>query len=130
MTDLITTARNLPAMVAVLERGHAALAEANTNLERERIRGEAATIEAYAKEVVKRRDLQTLASVLVMDAERVLAKKNPPLPPTEYGAMKGKKGIEDSKPFSSAELASMRHVHTTGNASLDDTAYAQARADP
>lgn len=72
--DTAIVPSDVDGLVAVLERGKAALAECRTNAERLYIRDQAKA----AAEVLKRRDIQTAASLLVSEAERVVAKSNPP----------------------------------------------------
>lgn len=72
-----TTPSDVDGLIAALERGKAALDECHTNAQRFYVRDQAKAAQAAA-EVLKRRDIQTTASILVQDAERAIAKANPP----------------------------------------------------
>ena len=78
-------------LLALVDRGRRALMEARDDFARLRIRDEARAIKAAA-EVLKRKDIQTCASVLVQDAERMIAKANPPMDPKQSGSMSKSKG--------------------------------------
>ena len=64
---------------ALLDAGCRAIAEARDDFERLLLRDSAKAVVAAA-EVVKRKDVQTAASLLVAEAERAIAKANPPKP--------------------------------------------------
>lgn len=66
---------NIPAMLAVAER---ALAEATDDWQRIEIRNHAKALEAAAAEILKYKHIQVQAANLVQDAERAIAKANPP----------------------------------------------------
>ena len=70
---------NFLALVAGLDQAYIALREARTDLERLQIRDQARAAQAAA-EVLKRRDIQVEASVLVAAAERAIAAAHPPQP--------------------------------------------------
>ena len=65
------------ALVIGVERAYAALRDVRNDFERLIVRDKAQAI-AVAAEVLKRRDIQTEASILVAAAERAIAKANPP----------------------------------------------------
>ena len=65
------------ALVIGVERAYVALRDARNDFERLIVRDKAQAI-AAAAEVLKRRDIQTEASILVSSAEREIAKANPP----------------------------------------------------
>ena len=64
------------ALVIGVERAYVALRDARNDFERLIVRGKAQAVAAAA--VLKRRDIQTEASILVAAAEREIAKANPP----------------------------------------------------
>ena len=67
-------------IVAGLGHARTALVQARTDLERLLVRDHARALQEAAG-IIKRRDIQTEASILVQDAERAIAKANPPAPP-------------------------------------------------
>ena len=77
---------NLPAKLDVAKR---ALAEATDDWQRIDIRDYAKAVQA-ASEVLKRKDIQVQAANLVMDAERAIAKSNPPMSVSEQRSIAGK----------------------------------------
>ena len=100
-------------VIANLERVQAALAECQTDTQRLYIRDQAAAAQAAA-EVLKLRDIQTAASLLVQEAERAIAKANPP----EQGRR------NDLKDFVPAEnevtgLRKMRLAHSLSDEKWD-----------
>ena len=58
---------------------------------RVKIRDNAKAVEA-ASAILKRKDIQVQAANLVQDAERAIAKANPPMTSQESGKWEGKKG--------------------------------------
>ena len=62
-----------------LDVARAALAQASTDFERLQIRDTARAVQEAA-DILKRKDVQVKASLLVSDAERAIAKANPPKP--------------------------------------------------
>ena len=68
---------NTPALIAGLDQAYLALREARTDFERLQIRDQARAAQAAA-EILKRRDIQVEASILVAAAERAIAAVNPP----------------------------------------------------
>ena len=123
MTQAIATqaAPTVAAVLQQLDRGRAALAEATTNVRRLQIRDGAAALAAFA-EILKRRDVQVLAAELVMDAERAIAKANPPK------KLKRKPDVTaeviSEPPVSVKVLSTMRAAHK-----LDDESYEAAKAE-
>ena len=73
--------QNIPAQ---LDRARRALAEATEDWQRVAIRDEARVVVA-ATEILNRKDIQVHAANLVQDAERAIAKANPPQTPQESG---------------------------------------------
>ena len=76
------------ALVIGVERAYVALRDARNDFERLIVRDKAQAI-AAAAEVLKRRDIQTEASILVASAEREIAKANPPIPPEQRSPGRG-----------------------------------------
>ena len=76
------------ALVSGVERAYVALRDARNDFERLIVRDKAQAI-AAAAEVLKRRDIQTEASILVASAEREIAKANPPIPPEQRSPGRG-----------------------------------------
>ncbi len=76
------------ALVIGVERAYVALRDARNDFERLIVRDKAQAVVAAA-EVLKRRDIQTEASILVASAEREIAKANPPIPPEQRSSGRG-----------------------------------------
>ena len=76
-TELQRASPESKALVIGVERAYVALRDARNDFERMIVRGKAQAIAAAAA-VLKRRDIQTEASMLVSSAEREIAKANPP----------------------------------------------------
>lgn len=122
---------NLPATIAssapaVVDRwmanGLAALDRAATNFDRIKVRREAAAVAAAAA-VLKAREVEAKASVLVADAERAIAKANPPKTRQETG--RGHKVAITDGDLTSREVRDIRNTH----AKLTDDEYADVRAE-
>ena len=127
MTDLVVPdSAEGAALEAALTDAQRALAEATTNFERESIRDQARAAQAAAK-VLKRKDIQITASILVRDAERAIAKATLPMSREESGAQKGKKVATQDSNLSPKTLTSLRSVHTTGAGALTDEEYAEEK---
>ena len=126
------TTETLPAhptpegVIAAVDRGRQELIAARDDFERIAVRDHAAAAAAAAK-VLKLRDVQTVASVLVADAERAIAAANPP-----QGRGKGRKNTvpqEDSilddyfvpPGHEIPKLRDMRQAHSN----IDDDEYAE-----
>ena len=122
-----TTALTIPLQ---LDRAHTALAQASTDFERLRIRDQAKAYQAAAK-ILGYREIQVQASVLVQDAERAVAKANPPESATERGRHggSGKKAVMPdnglSEIVSGRVLRQIRHAHD----GLSEQGYQQVIAD-
>lgn len=114
------TTETLPAvptsegLLAAVDRGRQALAEARDDFERIAIRDQAKAA-AAAAEVLERRDIQTMASVLIADAERAIAKANPPKT----------RNLAVPQGNTKNEVRKMRSAH----AKLDDDEYAEIVAE-
>ena len=109
-------------MLALVDTGRVALMEARDDFARLRVRDKAKAI-YVAAEVLKRKDIQTHASILVQEAERAIVKANPPMDPKRSGSMSKSKGvvtraIPSIKPY---VLSKMRAVH----GKLSDEEYDQ-----
>ena len=109
------------AIIERLDEARRALTVAQTDFERLRIRDQARTVEAAAK-ILNRRDIQVQASILVQQAERAIAKANPPMSRQESGAQKGKKVVtpEDDL-ISRSNLRNIRQSHS----SLEDSEFTE-----
>ena len=66
----------VPALITKLDRVRTALAECRTDFERVQVRDEARALREAAA-ILRRRDIQTEASILVCDVERAIHKANP-----------------------------------------------------
>ena len=102
----MTTALAIPSQ---LDRAHTALARASTDFERIRIRDQSKAVEAAAA-ILKRRDIQVQASVLVQRAEREIAKANPPKTRTETG--RGHKLVLREHEIPQDTIRTVRAVHS------------------
>ena len=76
-TELQRASPESKALVSGVERAYVALRDARNDFDRLRIRDEARAVAAAAA-ILKRRDIQTEATILVATAERAIAKANPP----------------------------------------------------
>ena len=113
--------QNIPAKLDIARR---ALAEATEDWQRIEIRDYAKAIQAAA-EILNRKEIQVQAANLVQDAERTIAKANPPKSREESGAMKGKKVVMPDNDLSRDSLRQMRQAHDN----LSDEEYEQAKAE-
>ena len=91
---------------ATVDRARQALAEAKTDFERLKVRDHAKALEAAA-EILKRKDIQVEASLLVTEAERAIAKANPP---KVRGAAK-KNSVPRGHTISSDTVRKARQAH-------------------
>ena len=98
-------------VVEWVDQARNALQLARDNFERVRVRDQAKAVQEAAA-VLDRRDIQVEASILVQEAERAVAKANPPVSSEEAGRRTGKKGVppEDTliKP---STLRNIRQAH-------------------
>ena len=121
-----TTALTIPSQ---LDKASTALARASTDFERLTIRDQAKAYQAAA-EILNRRDIQKQASVLVQDAERAIAKANPPKPKggdkrsSTYRTNVVPENVGPES-VSSGLIRQIRHAHD----GLSDQGYQQAIAD-
>lgn len=76
MNDLVPT-QTPDGILSRIDEGRSYLTKAASDFERLRIRDAAKALQVAA-EILNRRDVQVEASMLVMDAERAIAKANPP----------------------------------------------------
>lgn len=111
--------RQLPA----LQRGWEALREATSDFERLRVRDEARAV-AAAAEVLHRRDIQVLAAELIADAERAIAKANPPEQGKRLDLVIPDHEVQEELPVSSDNLRQMRRAHQ-----MDDDEYEEIKAE-
>ena len=77
MTTQLAVQSDVSGVIEQVARGRAALAQAVDDFERLQVRDTAKAIQVAAG-IINRRDIQVMASELVMDAERAIAKANPP----------------------------------------------------
>ncbi len=102
------------ALVIGVERAYVALRDARNDFERLIVRDKAQAI-AAAAEVLKRRDIQTEASILVASAEREIAKANPPIPPEQRSPGRGGNTVTGSNDIpddiSKGNLRQIRQAH-------------------
>ena len=110
MSDTNIVLHNESDLPVLLDRGHQALVAASNDFERVRVRDGAKAVQAAA-EVLKRKDIQVVASLLVCDAERAIAKANPPPTPSESGARKGQKGVVPDNTLPQQTIRDIRHAH-------------------
>lgn len=82
----VESPHEIPAKLDVAKR---ALAEATEDWQRINIRNYARAV-AAATAILERKDIQVQAANLVQDAERAIAKANPPYSKQEYGSMGGR----------------------------------------
>lgn len=87
---------------AKLDAARRALAEATEDWQRIDIRNYARAV-AAASAILERKDIQVQAANLVQDAERAIAKANPPPSPQESGAAGGRKTAEKNRRTSGRE---------------------------
>ena len=122
MNEPVVASQADTGFLANLDNGRKALEAAVNDFQRLQVRDTAAAI-AAAAEVMKRTDVQVLASVLVAEAERAIAKANP------AKTLKRKAEV-DSESTSSASsipkdtLYQMRRAHK-----LDDESFEAAKAE-
>lgn len=120
MKELVFVAETSDLVVVEwVDQARSALQSARDNFERIRIRDQAKAVEKAAG-VLGRRDIQVQASVLVQEAERVIAKANPPMSRQESGARKGKKVVtQNDDLISQTNLRNIRQAH----GSIDDLEF-------
>ena len=102
----------LPAgsLLACVDSIRQALAECRTDFERLVLRDHAKAVQEAAR-ILKRRDIQTQASILVCDCERAIAKANPAKP--EGGPGRGIKTVprEDGFSIPTSTIRNIRQAH-------------------
>ena len=125
--QLVENNQNIPAKLDIARQ---ALAEATEDWQRIEIRGYARALEA-AMEILNRKDIQVQAANLVQDAERAIAKANPPQTPQDSGkrgrdAQLGGAPLENTpKPtIKPREIRKIRMAHDH----LSDEEYKAAKA--
>ena len=104
------------AIIAQINIGHQALVEARNDFERLQVRDVAKALEVAAG-ILQRREVQVEASMLVMDAERAIAKANP--------SQQGKRpaGMPGSAALGGETIKKVRQAH----AYLDDDEYREIK---
>ena len=109
-------------MLAALGHGRTLLIEARDDLERMFVHDRAKAV-AAAAEALKLADVQTVASELVADCRRAIAKANPPTPPTGKG--RGNKLSAPPDNLDKRRLSDMRAEHD----GLDDDEYEAVKSE-
>ena len=116
---------------AALDQVRAALAAARDDFDRVAVRDHALKLQR-AYDIVGNRDLATSASLLVADAERIIAQSNPPMTPTE--SINKRWAEEDIRsagadrmepPLDKRRMSELRSVHQN----LTDAEYEAAKAE-
>ncbi len=98
------------AIVQGIEQAYSALRAANGDFERLVVRDQARAAVAAAA-ILKRRDIQTEASVLVATAEREIAKANPPTPPEERSPGRGGNTVVRDDGIPPTTVRDIRQAH-------------------
>ena len=98
------------ALVIGIERVYVALRDARNDFERLIVRDKAQAIVAAAA-VLKRRDIQTEASILVASAEREIAKANPPIPPEQRSPGRGGNTVPWGNGIPQSTVRKIRMAH-------------------
>ena len=98
------------ALIIGVERAYVALRDARNDFERLIVRDKAQAIVAAA-EVLKRRDIQTEASILVAAAEREIAKANPPIPPEQRSPGRGGNTVPPENGIPQSTVRKIRQAH-------------------
>ncbi len=93
-----------------VERAYAALRDVRNDFERLIVRDKAQAIAAAAA-VLKRRDIQTEASILVSSAERAIAKANPPIPPEQRSPGRGGNTVLQGNGIPQSTVRKIRMAH-------------------
>ena len=110
-------------IIARLEEAHHALASAQNDFERVRVRYHAKTLQSAA-EILNRRDIQVQASLLVQDAERAIAQANPPRQGKRTDVVTPGNDVEARLPISQEKLRRIRQAHDN----LNDENYEELKA--
>ena len=92
-------------LVAYLDGARMQLAQARSDFDRIKVRDEARAVEAAAA-ILERKEIQVEASILVAEAERAVAKANPP----ERGG-RGRKTRDSESRVSAETVRSIRQAH-------------------
>ncbi len=98
------------ALIIGVERAYVALRDARNDFERLIVRDKAQAI-AAAAEVLKRRAIQTEASILVAAAEREIAKANPPIPPEQRSPGRGGNTVPPENGIPQSTVRKIRQAH-------------------
>lgn len=128
---VVESQHGIPAKLDVARR---ALAEATEDWQRIEIRDYARAV-AAATAILKRKDIQVQAANLVQDAERAIAKANPPMSPSRKTAAKnrGTSGREKRKPIPEPEKPQIPNwlIRETRKAhnNLSDEEYEKAKVE-
>ena len=98
------------ALIIGVERAYAALRDVRNDFERLIVRDKAQAIAAAAA-VLKRRAIQTEASILVASAEREIAKANPPIPPEQRSPGRGGNTVPPENGIPQSTVRKIRMAH-------------------
>ena len=109
-TELQRASPESKALVIGVERAYVALRDARNDFERLIVRDQARAAVAAAA-ILKRRDIQTEASVLVATAEREIAKANPPTPPEERSPGRGGNTVVRDDGIPPTTVRDIRQAH-------------------
>ena len=109
-TELQRASPESKALVIGVERAYVALRDARNDFERLIVRDKAQAVAAAAA-ILKRRDIQTEASVLVATAEREIAKANPPTPPEERSPGRGGNTVVRDDGIPPTTVRDIRQAH-------------------
>ena len=110
-------------IIAQVDSIRQALSLCRTDFERLAIRDKARAVSAAAK-ILKRRDVQSQASWLVADAERLIAKANPPKPPRERSPGRLGNTLPREQHIPRETLSKIRAAHA-----MPDETYEAAKAE-
>ena len=110
-------------IIARLDEARHALASAQNNFERVRVRDHAKALQSAA-EILNRLDIQVQASLLVQDAERAIAQANPPRQGKRTDLVTPGNEVEPKLPISQENLRRIRQAHDN----LSDKNYEELKA--
>ena len=103
------------------------LAQARSDFDRLKVRDDARAVEAAAA-ILERKEIQTEASVLVAQAERAIAKANPPKTPGRTPKTEAEKNGPPGGTISKQERSKLRAAHSRITDEQFDSVVEQARA--
>ena len=129
MPNPIVQTQGDKALLSLLELERQSLIEARDDFDRVRIRDQAAAYRAAA-EVIKHRDIRIIAAELVADAERAIAKANPPTPAQKRSPGRKRNTVIwiHGIPRTPVDASSLRRIRQAHGA-IEDAEYEQVKAD-